>query len=397
MVEVTCYNKACSTKGKFVESENGPEACRFHPGGPVFHDALKGWSCCKKRVTDFGEFLAMPGCTAGPHSNEKPQETVKPEVISKPKEEKAEFLQERDAKNYGEQKIISAPPKHDQLKKQEAETRQKEVIHIMTPKIMNSLKAELTKMAQAAENKKCQGELAVGWKCCRSGCNAEYKGPESNAEVCFYHPGAPIFHEGMKFWSCCERKTTDFTAFLNQAGCTKADNHQWVHPDEAAEKSKQTARYDFHQIPDKIYVNVYCKGIIPAKTKVVISSQRIDINVCFGSAETEMALRVTELWALINPAESKLQYSGTKLELALSKRSKVQWKNLEAKETEAKVLFGEPSKMIQIWPDEVREALPEELKEKLTVKETKKVQKPEKKDDDEPDLDIDDIQENEWG
>ena len=30
----------------------------------------------------------------------------------------------------------------------------------MTPKIMNSLKAELTKMAQAAENKKCQGELA---------------------------------------------------------------------------------------------------------------------------------------------------------------------------------------------------------------------------------------------
>ena len=106
---------------------------------------------------------------------------MKPEVITKPKEEKAEFLQERDAKNYGEQKIIrfyfvciqmmiyrmnrmikyfSAPPKHDQLKKKEAETKQKEVIHVMTPKIMNSLKAELTKMAQAAENKKCQGELA---------------------------------------------------------------------------------------------------------------------------------------------------------------------------------------------------------------------------------------------
>ena len=32
MVELTCYNKACSTKGKFVESENGPEACRYHPG-----------------------------------------------------------------------------------------------------------------------------------------------------------------------------------------------------------------------------------------------------------------------------------------------------------------------------------------------------------------------------
>ena len=37
----TCYNKACSNQGKFEEEENGPEACRFHAGGPVFHDAYK--------------------------------------------------------------------------------------------------------------------------------------------------------------------------------------------------------------------------------------------------------------------------------------------------------------------------------------------------------------------
>ena len=72
----------------------------------------------------------------------------------------------------------------------------------------------------------------VGWKCCRSGCSAEYTGPEKNAEFCYYHPGAPVFHEGMKFWSCCERKTSDFTSFLNQVGCEKAESHQWVHPDE---------------------------------------------------------------------------------------------------------------------------------------------------------------------
>ena len=56
-------------------------------------------------------------------------------------------------------------------------------------------------------------------------------------------------------------------------------SHDWVHPDEAGEKSKQTARYDFHQTPDKIYVNIYCKGIIPKLTKVLISSKRVDINV----------------------------------------------------------------------------------------------------------------------
>jgi len=391
MVLLTCYNKACSSKGKFDEAENGPEACRFHPGGPVFHDALKGWSCCEKRVTDFSEFLNLPGCTAGPHSKEKPAE-VKPEVKST-KTEKADFQKDRDVKQYGEKKIISAPPQRAQLKKQEID--KKEVLVVMTPKIMNSLKTELHKMAVQAENKKTRGELEVGWKCCRSGCNAEYTGPEKNAECCYYHPGAPVFHEGMKFWSCCERKTSDFTSFLNQPGCEKTESHQWVHPDEAAEKSKQTARYDYHQTPDKIYCNVYCKGIIPKSTKVVISSKRVDINVCFGIAETEMSLRVTELWANVDPAKSKLTFSGTKLELAMEKESKVQWKTLEAKETEAKVLFGQPAKMINIWPDDIREALPEELQEKLTVKPVKEV-KVEKKVVEEPDLDIDDLVENEW-
>ena len=39
---------------------NGLESCQHHPGVPVFHDALKGWSCCKKRTTDFTDFLKIP-------------------------------------------------------------------------------------------------------------------------------------------------------------------------------------------------------------------------------------------------------------------------------------------------------------------------------------------------
>ena len=38
-------------------------------------------------------------------------------------------------------------------------------------------------------------------------------------------------------------------------------------------------------------------------------------QLTFGLAQTEMTLRVSELWGLVNPAASKLQYSGTKLEL----------------------------------------------------------------------------------
>ncbi|CAI9532793.1 unnamed protein product, partial [Staurois parvus] len=75
---VLCYNKGCAQR--FLITNNPADACLFHPGYPIFHDALKGWSCCRKRTTDFSEFLAIQGCTKGPHSNEKPLEALKPDI-----------------------------------------------------------------------------------------------------------------------------------------------------------------------------------------------------------------------------------------------------------------------------------------------------------------------------
>ncbi|XP_034637766.1 mitochondrial ornithine transporter 1-like isoform X1 [Trachemys scripta elegans] len=43
------------------------DSCVYHPGVPIFHDALKGWSCCKKRTTDFSEFLSIKVCN--PHTS----------------------------------------------------------------------------------------------------------------------------------------------------------------------------------------------------------------------------------------------------------------------------------------------------------------------------------------
>jgi len=45
---------------------------------------------------------------------------------------------------------------------------------------------------------------------------------ENGTEACQHHPGAPVFHEGYKYWSCCTKKTSDFTEFLNTPGCAKA-------------------------------------------------------------------------------------------------------------------------------------------------------------------------------
>jgi cysteine/histidine-rich domain-containing protein 1 len=75
--------KVCfvSSKRKKKISKNNKihlDSCIYHPGGPVFHDALKGWSCCNKKSTDFSTFLSYPGCTKGHHSNIKPVEPEKP-------------------------------------------------------------------------------------------------------------------------------------------------------------------------------------------------------------------------------------------------------------------------------------------------------------------------------
>lgn len=66
--------------------------CRHHPGVPVFHDALKGWSCCSRRSTDFTEFLNIPGCTNGRHSNEKPPEPEKKQAAEVDSSEVVRFV-----------------------------------------------------------------------------------------------------------------------------------------------------------------------------------------------------------------------------------------------------------------------------------------------------------------
>lgn len=58
----TCRRKGCgATYNPDVSREE--EKCVHHPGQPVFHEGSKGWSCCKRRVLEFDEFLKIEGCT----------------------------------------------------------------------------------------------------------------------------------------------------------------------------------------------------------------------------------------------------------------------------------------------------------------------------------------------
>eukprot|EP00598_Pedospumella_elongata_P001445 CAMPEP_0184976242 /NCGR_PEP_ID=MMETSP1098-20130426/7246_1 /TAXON_ID=89044 /ORGANISM="Spumella elongata, Strain CCAP 955/1" /LENGTH=305 /DNA_ID=CAMNT_0027499079 /DNA_START=46 /DNA_END=963 /DNA_ORIENTATION=- len=63
-----CQRKGCQKD--FVVAENSPTACNYHTGNPVFHDAIKLWSCCPdKKCYDFDEFMAVPGCAQGHHDD----------------------------------------------------------------------------------------------------------------------------------------------------------------------------------------------------------------------------------------------------------------------------------------------------------------------------------------
>ena len=62
-----CAHKGCVDK-KFDPEKNGPEACRYHTGEPIFHDLKKYWSCCPDKVTwDWDDFMKLETCAVGAH------------------------------------------------------------------------------------------------------------------------------------------------------------------------------------------------------------------------------------------------------------------------------------------------------------------------------------------
>ncbi|KAF4604144.1 hypothetical protein EYR40_001327 [Pleurotus pulmonarius] len=79
--------------------------------------------------------------------------------------------------------------------------------------------------------------------CSRNGCKKDFE--EGTGGPCIHHPGAPVFHEGLKSWSCCQdvnKPVTDFDDFLKITGCSTADSHDAnIVPVEPAKSSPNTS------------------------------------------------------------------------------------------------------------------------------------------------------------
>jgi len=80
-------------------------------------------------------------------------------------------------------------------------------------------------------------------QCYNRGCGQKFDDEDNEGENCLYHPGAPFFHDAYKGWTCCQRKSTDFTEFLNFPGCTKG-KHSNVKPEEPASITGDKTKVD---------------------------------------------------------------------------------------------------------------------------------------------------------
>ncbi|KIX04638.1 uncharacterized protein Z518_05508 [Rhinocladiella mackenziei CBS 650.93] len=57
----SCKRRGCG-KSRDDKIPREHEECIYHPGVPLFHEGSKGWTCCKRRVLEFDEFMKIEGC-----------------------------------------------------------------------------------------------------------------------------------------------------------------------------------------------------------------------------------------------------------------------------------------------------------------------------------------------
>lgn len=231
---------------------------------PNFHDAYKGWTCCKRKSTSFTEFLNFKGCTTGKHSSEKPEEQEKPQQT----EQEMDTLIQR-AKP-------AAPIQTNVLKRPSFSAP----LVTIQPTVNPAFKQQIDSLDLSNSSKMTQinnGEVVVGTSCKRGGCVVAYESAESNSNACIHHPGVPIFHEGCKFWSCCKKRTSDFTAFLNQVGCVTG-KHLWH---KVEDSTMVKCKWDWHQTPSNVVVVIYAKMYDYNRSYVKLNPIHLEAKLVF--------------------------------------------------------------------------------------------------------------------
>jgi len=330
--DLMCYNRGCGKT--FDPRQNRPDstACRHHPGSPFFHETYKGWTCCNKKSTDFTDFLNTPGCATGPHSREKP---VEPDHITGKIDDRSLEQQLAELKSSGSHEATPEPVQLIRLPRPDWQStplvRISPVPSAAFKKSLDSQKTGSNGVESDAcgvknkdNNSSSSNEIKEGEPCKNGACKASYGSPSADSD-CVHHPGVPIFHEGMKFWSCCQRKTSDFESFLNQAGCTNGD-HRWTK--DSAGSATVKCRYDWHQTATHVTIAIYAKKYDHKSVTLDLNPIRFKFHVYFPEEAGSFDLDL-ELKGVISVDDSSCTLTGTKIEIKLKKAEPGSWARLD--------------------------------------------------------------------
>lgn len=306
-----------------------------------------GWTCCKPRVLTFEEFMEITPCTEGKHST-----TDLPPKVEK-KKEAADVLPvpaAKPASSSSEDTLGPAMPRTPIA----MPTREKPT----EPSSSTSSTAAAPAVAAAAQppppppesdDDDPALEIPDGRLCWRRGCGVAFKkgtkrGPDGDAEKCVHHPGAPIFHEGSKGYSCCKRRVLEFDQFMKIEGCATKPRHLFVG---SGKKDKKTGaqgaegkagggaddeelldnvRFDFYQSATSLTVSFFLKKIDKTRAVVNFTEQGIELDLPTTDTPTPKRYKKqVSLFGAIDPAKSKYSVLGTKLEVVLAKAVVSSW------------------------------------------------------------------------
>ncbi|KAG0264735.1 hypothetical protein BG011_006165 [Mortierella polycephala] len=307
-----CTHRGCEKT--YDEATNSDTACTFHPQGPIFHEGLKGWSCCSKRVISFDQFLAIPGCSVGRHTD-IPREEFPPQTSN----EKVEVPE------------AAAPSAVDKSGT--------EVYGTPAAPVVAASKSAAVSVPAAAPEPVVEEEddlslpVPAGKTCMRRGCGQTYVSEEESRGdkvQCQYHPGSPVFHEGSKGWSCCPRKVLEFEEFLKLKGCRTTNQHLFVGAKKEKIEELVQCRHDWYQTQTHINLSIFAKKV-DAKTAVVEFKDR-EVSIDLRMPDGKRFKMVLPLFQPIEPAGSSFEVMGTKVEITMKKGNGISWATLEPSE-----------------------------------------------------------------
>ncbi|KAI0406886.1 Pyruvate/Phosphoenolpyruvate kinase-like domain-containing protein [Xylaria palmicola] len=316
MAETICYSMIpCRCRcGKEYSDSN--EVCRYHPGPPVFHEGQKGWKCCKPRVLTFDEFLEIPPCTDGKHSTTDHPPKIEKKELAADVNPTTQSLSDKLAEAVAAGTALGRTP--------------------LTPQAVPTAPPP----PPESEDDEPSLEIPDGKACRRKGCGVAYKKdqPRSDDEKCIHHPGAPIFHEGSKGYSCCKRRVLEFDQFMKIEGCKTSPRHLFVGSGQDKSKKKiginsgkdgeellETVRHDFYQTPTAVIASFFLKKIDNARATVRFNPNSLDLDLPTNEPAPKRYKTSVPLFGEIDPQKSTFKILGTKLEVSLYKADGASW------------------------------------------------------------------------